>query len=219
MSVALRTSTAASVWLAADDPDRAWRELREAMAQWAQKRFSSPEWRAIVSETEVDLYVGDFAGAYARIKGLSRALLRNCFLVYHTRVLVAFTHGRTAAASLHGLQGAERRTRLREAQRWTRVLKSKRMPWTAPLASILEASVALATGEPEDAQAALRATIEGAEAVDMALHAAAARHELGVLVGGDEGAKLVHDADDAMMSLGIQMPARLAPMLVPGRAR
>jgi hypothetical protein len=219
MSVALRTSTAASVWLAADDPDRARRELREAMAQWAQKRFSSPEWRAIVSETEVDLYVGDFAGAYARVKGLSRALLRNCFFVYHTRVLVAFTQGRTAAASLHGLQGAARRTRLREAQRWTRVLKSKRMSWTAPLASILEASVALATGEPQDAHAALRAAIEGAEAVDMALHAAAARHELGVLIGGDEGAKLVQDADNAMTSLGIQVPARLAPMLVPGRAR
>ncbi len=219
MSVALRTSTAASVWLAADDPDRARRELREAMAQWAQKRFSSPEWRAIVSETEVDLYVGDFASAYARVKGLSRALLRNCFFVYHTRVMVAFTQGRAAVASLHGLQGTARRTRLRDARHWTRVLKTKRMPWTAPLASILEASVALATGEPEDAQAALRATVEGAEAVEMALHAAAARRELGALMGGDEGAKLVQDADDAMTSLGIRMPARLATMLVPGRAR
>ena len=99
MSVALRTSTAASVWLAADDPAKARRELREAMAQWAQKRFSSPEWRATLSEAEVDLYVGDAPGAYERVRGLLRAMRKNFFFVYHSRALVAFIHGRAAIAS------------------------------------------------------------------------------------------------------------------------
>ena len=103
MSVALRTSTAASVWLAADDPTRARRELREAMAQWAQKRFSSPEWRATLSEAEVDLYVGDAGAAYERVKGLLRAMTRNFFFVHHSRALVAFIHGRAAVASLREL--------------------------------------------------------------------------------------------------------------------
>jgi tetratricopeptide (TPR) repeat protein len=219
MSVALRTSTAASVWLAADDPDRARRELREAMAQWGQKKFSSPEWRAIVSETEVDLYVGDGASAYERVRGLSHALVRNCFFVYHTRVLVAFAQGRAAVASVHGLRGSDRRARLKEARRWARVLKTKRMAWTAPLASILEAAVALVDGREEEAQSALRATIEGAAAADLALHAAAARHQLGVLLAGDEGTALVREADEAMTSPGIRMPARFPAMLVPSSAR
>jgi hypothetical protein len=216
MSVALRTSTAASVWLAADEPDRARRELQEAMGQWGQKRFSSPEWRATVSEAEVDLYVGDPARAYDRVKGLSRALLRNCFFVYHTRVLVAFAQARSAIASLDGLSRSDRKKRLKEARHWTRVLWSKRMTWTAPLASILEAGVAFASGERTNAESALHAAAEGAKAADMALHGAAARHELGLLMGGDEGAAIVRTASDTMISLGVRVPARFAPMLVPG---
>jgi hypothetical protein len=216
LSVALRTSTAASVWLAADEPDRARRELREAMGQWDQKKFSSPEWRATVSEAEVDLYLGDPASAYKRVKNLSRALMKNFFFVYHTRVLVAFAQGRSAIASLDGLPPSARKKRLREARHWTRVLWSKRMTWTAPLASILEAGVALASGERTKAESALHAAAEGAKAGDMALHGAAARHELGLLMGGDEGAAVVRAANDAMISLGVRVPARFAPMLVPG---
>lgn len=216
MSVALRTSTAASVWLAADDPAKARRELREAMAQWAQKRFSSPEWRATLSEAEVDLYVGDAPAAYERIKGLLRAMTKNFFLVYYSRALVAFTHGRAAIASVPDLSPARRRARLREARRLIGVVGEKKMPWTAPLVSILEAGVARAEGDRGRAEAALRAAITGAEAADMALHAAAARHELGLSIAGDEGAGLVRDAEEAMASRGVQAPARFAPMLVPG---
>jgi hypothetical protein len=219
MSVSLRTSTAASVWLAADDPDRARRELREAMGQWAQKRFSSPEWRATVSEAEVDLYLGDPASAYDHVKGLFRALMRNCFFVIHTRVLVAFVQGRSAIASLDGLPRSAREKRLKEARHWTRFLKSKRMTWTAPLASILEAGVELASGERGRAESALYAAAEAAAAADMALHGEAARHELGLLIGGDEGAALVRTANDKMISLGVRDPARFAPMLVPGLRR
>jgi hypothetical protein len=51
----------------------------------------------------------------------------------------------------------------------------------------------------------------------MAVYAAAARHQLGVLQGGDEGARLVQDAEDTMLARGIRAPARFAAMLVPGR--
>ena len=90
------------------------------------------------------------------------------------------------------------------------------MAWTAPLASILDAGVALATGHRARAEAALRAADASAAAANMAIHAAAARHELGLLVGGDEGTKLVRDAEEAMITRGIRAPARFAPMLVPG---
>jgi eukaryotic-like serine/threonine-protein kinase len=216
MSVALRTSTAASVWLAADDPAKARRELREAMAQWAQRRFSSPEWRATLSEAEVDLYVGDAPGAYERVKGLLRAMTKNFFLVYYSRALVAFIHGRAAIASLPSLSPGRRRARVRETRRLIGVVGQKRMPWTAPLVSILEAGVARALGDRARAEAGLRAAITGAEAADMALHAAAARHELGLSIGGVEGAALVRDAAEAMATRGVQAPARFAPMLVPG---
>jgi serine/threonine protein kinase len=216
MSVALRTSTAASVWLAADDPVRARQELRDAMSQWAQKRFSSPEWRATISEAEVDLYVGDAEAAYERVRGLLWAMTQNCFFVYHSRALVAFTQGRAAIASLPRLSHAARRARLSEARRLKRSVERKRMLWTSPLASILEAGVARAMGQHAIAESELRTAIAAADAADMALHAAAARHELGLLISGDEGAALVSVAKEAMTALGILAPARFAATLVPG---
>ncbi len=216
MSVALRTSTAASVWLAADDPETARRELRKAMAQWAQKRFSSPEWRATLSEAEVDLYVGDGGAAYERVKGLLRRMTKNFFLVHHSRVMVAFIHGRAAIASLPGLPPKRRRMRLREARRLMRVVGDRQLLWTAPLVSILEAGVAQAMSRPDQVESALRAAAAGADAAHMALHAAAARHELGMMIGGEKGSALVHAAEEAMTTRGVRVPARFAPMLVPG---
>jgi hypothetical protein len=45
--------------------------------------------------------------------------------------------------------------------------------------------------------------------VEMRLHAAGARWELGRILGGDEGAKLVSDAEAAMRAEGIRSPARM----------
>ncbi len=216
MSVALRTSTAASVWLAVDDPASARREVREAMTQWAQKKFSSPQWRATLSEAEIDLYVGDTAAAHERLKGLLHAMTKNFFLVYYSRALVAFAHGRAAIASLPSLSPARHAIRLQDARRMIRIVGVKRMPWTTPLTSILSAGIAQATGRRADAASGLRAAIASADAAHMALHAAAARHELGLLLGGDEGRALLREAEDGMTTRGVRAPARFAPMLVPG---
>ena len=98
-----------------------------------------------------------------------------------------------------------------------RIVARPRMPWTAPFASILEAGVARATGRRADAESALRAAIAGADAAEMAVHAAAARYELGLAVGGDQGAALVREAEEAMATRGIRVPSRFAAMLVPGQ--
>ena len=50
----------------------------------------------------------------------------------------------------------------------------------------------------------------------MSGYASAARHQLGRLLGGDEGAALVLAAQAAMRAQGIHDPARFASTLVPG---
>jgi eukaryotic-like serine/threonine-protein kinase len=220
MSVNVRTSSAALVWLAADDPERARRELREAMAQWTQGKFSSQEWRATMFGADIDLYVGDAASAYERVRGLARALKKNFFIfVQYVRAMTAFVQGRCAIASLEVVPAAQRGARLSEARRLRRRLEREQMPWTSALASILAAGIARTVGDRRGAETALRAAIDGAEATEMAIHGAAARYQLGLLLGGDEGAELVRDAVDVMTTRGVRAPERFAAMLVPGPFR
>jgi hypothetical protein len=98
-----------------------------------------------------------------------------------------------------------------------RKLQRERMPWTAPLAAILSAGIASAEGNPSTAAASLRAAIDLADAAAMAGYVNAARYQLGLLLGGDEGRDLVGKAQDSMGAQGVRAPARFASMLVPGR--
>ena len=220
MAVALRVCAAGPVGLAADDPKRAREELNEGLAEWAPVKSSSQEWRGTLYGLEIDLYVGDAAAAYAHAQDVDLARSRSYRgFVQYVRGMTLFVRGRAVIASLDLVTGAARRARLREARRIRYRLERERMAWTAPLAAMLTGGIAIAEGERDAAAAALRVAVEGAEAADMALHAAAARYQRGKLIGGDEGKALAQEAEDAMTALGIAVPDRYAAMLVPGRWR
>ena len=85
------------------------------------------------------------------------------------------------------------------------------------LASLVAAAVADADGDLPAARSHLHAAAAHADAADMSLHACAARHRLGTLLGGDEGRTLARQAEDAMRAKAVQAPARYVGMLVPGR--
>jgi hypothetical protein len=216
MAAQLRAIAAVPVWLVADDPDRARRELC-VPAQWTQGQFST-QWRVAIFGTDLDLYVGDGAGAYERVRGLERARKKNFYLfVHYVRALTAFARGRAAIASLDGQPAGVRRGRLAEVRHLERQLAREQMPWTAALEAILRAGRARALGDRAGAIGALRTAFDAAQVAEMPIHAAAALHQLGLLLGGDEGARLVREAEDAMTARGVRDPVRFASMLVPGR--
>jgi eukaryotic-like serine/threonine-protein kinase len=98
-----------------------------------------------------------------------------------------------------------------------RRIESQRTPWSAPLALLVRAGVAATRG---DRNLALRLLVDseaGLRGAEMALHAAAARHRRGLLVGGDEGRALRADAEAWMAAQSIRNPERMAVMLAPGR--
>src|ERR1700689_4878006 len=100
-SVQLRDGSLAILWLAADDPARARRDVEEAMALWPSDRYHLQHWHRLYGEAEIELYVGDGAKAYARVDRDTRALKRSLLLeVQHMRVQTAFLRGRSAIASL-----------------------------------------------------------------------------------------------------------------------
>jgi hypothetical protein len=213
LSVNLRTGYTATLWLAADDAQTAGQRVREAMARWSRSGFFVQHWYAMLAEVDIDLYRGYGASAYERMERDSSALEKSLLLRLQTvRAMTRYLRGCCAIASLGAAPA-----RLREARRQARLLDRERMPWTAPLAAIVHACVANARGDSAQAVAWLRAAAESADAADMPLYAASARHRLGSRLGGDEGRVLVRGAFDAMTTRGVRVPERFAQMLVPGR--
>jgi serine/threonine protein kinase len=219
-TVNLRASHPIAAWLAADDAEGARRHLRESMAQWSKTRFLVQHWQAMLWETEVDLYAGDGPRAWDRLARDATALRRSHLLsVQLIRVFTLFARGRSALASLDVLGGPERAARLEQARRSQREIERVGLPWTAALSAILAACIAQASGDGAAVDGLLARAVDLSETADMALHAAAARHQRGLLRGSEAGKALVQDAEKAMASMGVRVAARYANALLPGRWR
>ena len=214
--VNLRTVTIPALCLAADDPEAARRHVREAMTHWSHRGFLLQHWQAMRAEVEIELYVGDPAAAHQRLQRDAAAVRRSFLLASQfVRVSFAYLRGRCAIAAA-AADPLRRREHLVTARRIVRTLDRERICHGAPLAAILAAGIAQVAGDPEEAARSLREAIALARRAEMALHAEAARHELGRLLGGEQGAKLTALAETTLSSQGVRAPRRFASLLVPG---
>jgi hypothetical protein len=179
-------------------------------------RFVVQHWQAMLAEAQIELYAGEGASAYDRI-ARDMPELRRSFLLQAQiiRGLTLFVQGRAAVASVAS-NPALREARLAEATRLARRLGREKLEWTSLLSSLLYAAIANARGDAHAAVASLRTAIETAKRAEMSMHGAAAMRQLGVLLGGDEGARCIAEADGAMEAEDIRAPERWATMLVPG---
>ena len=204
--------------LADDDSESARAAIREAKAQWTHGKFLLQDWQIMRSEAEIELYVGDGAAAYDRLK--------------RDEVPLDEEHApqRAAAADLHASTpwGARRSPRSTPQGACGPTASPKRTsapsrsaenrcrgPTSTP--ATLTACVKNAEGDREATLLALREAIALADAADMMLHAAAARHRLGLLLGGAEGALELQQAEEAMRAQDVRIPAKFAGLYVPGR--
>jgi hypothetical protein len=216
--VNVRAAAMVDVSLAADQPDVAREHIRVALERWTQKGFHIQHWIAWVWGTEIELYTGHGERAYERVASARRAYARSLLMQSQfIREITRFAQARSAVASALDAAASLRRTRLSEARKLARLIERAAMPWTRPLASMVLAAIAAAEGNATGAVDALRKTVAQAEAADMKAHACAARHQLGCLLGGDEGRELRRRAEEELSAQGVRAPARFANMLLPGR--
>ena len=216
-SVQLRDGSLAIVWLVADEPDTARRNAEEAIALWPRDRYLLQHWHLMFGEGEIELYAGNGEQAYQRVVRDEPAL-KKCYILewQHMRAQTAFLRGRCAIASIDGAAPALRRQRTREARRLSRQLESEGMAWTAPFAAILRAGAAHGEGDRSAAIRALQQAIDRARVANMSMYAAAARYQLGRLLGDPEGLLLVREAEEAMKAQDVRRPDRLACCARPG---
>jgi hypothetical protein len=97
----------------------------------------------------------------------------------------------------------------------TKIMKQK-MEWSLPLAQSIRAGLRALDSDFDESRELLETAVRNFEKVEMALYANAARRRLGKLVGGDEGAALVNDADAWLRGQLVKIPERMVDVLMPG---
>jgi hypothetical protein len=102
------------------------------------------------------------------------------------------------------------------ARRDARRLEREKTPWSCALAGLARAGLSNAQGRPEVAREQLARVLPSLDTLRVGLHAAAARRQLGLLLGGEAGRDLARQAGDWMTAQGIRNPARMAATLLPG---
>ena len=210
------TGLANLVWLAADAPAEARERAREATLAWSQRKFHVEYWWAMLSDGQIDLYLGDAEAAHRNIVAPWPALDRSMLLLVQLTRIEALQLRARAALMLARQQPARRQALRREAARDAAALARQGTALALPWAALLRAGVAALAGDDAGALRLLAEAARGFDAADMALYAAATRRRQGQLLGGDAGAALCAAADAFMTGQGIVDPARMGAMLAPG---
>ncbi|RMH44831.1 MAG: serine/threonine-protein kinase PknK [Deltaproteobacteria bacterium] len=194
------------VWLAADDPTGARARADEAMRGWSSDRWWLQHIDDLVAQVHIDLYTRDVAAAIDRVDRAGPAIAASRL---HRLPAIApvVAHLRARALLAAG--------RRREALKAARPL-ARGGSWERALAALVAAGAAACAGDAAGAVQRLRGAVAACDAAELGLFAAAARWHLGRLVGGDEGAALVAEAEAAFAHQGVRSISRLAALLAPG---
>jgi hypothetical protein len=202
------------VWLALDDAATALRINQTVISRWSSDRFQSQHFFELIASAQIDIYLGRPREAWDRLAKVWPAMVRSkILLVQFPATEMIHLRGRVglavaaATGDLSTLGQVERDAK--------RILRTK-MDWSRPLAQSLRAGVSALKGDLDQSRQLLEAAVRNFEKAEMNLFAATARRRLGKLIGGDEGAALVAEADTWLQGQLVKQPERFADVLIPG---
>jgi hypothetical protein len=167
-----------------------------------------------MAQTQIDLYCGNGPAAWERLQETWPAVRRSFFLRVQT-VRIFLTHLRARSALLAARQTNQPQHFLRHVERDARRIERERMPWAVPMAQLLRAGIAAARDRAAPCASLLLAAERGFADADMGLFAASVQRRRGERIGGDDGRRLIADADARMSAQGIRNPARMTALHFP----
>lgn len=203
-------------WLATDEPERARKESREALALWPHRGFQQQHMWGMVAETEALLYQQDGAGALAHLAAAWPSLRRSLLLRMQFFFVVAHAlQARAALVAAGQASPAKRRPLLVLARRSARKLAGLFYGHSRSLAALLRAGANRLDGGDDRVRLELEQAVSGFDQAELAMHAPAARFRLGQCVGGDVGAQQCRETEAWFRNQGVQRPDRFIAMLAP----
>ncbi|MDB4965435.1 MAG: hypothetical protein JWN44_1124 [Myxococcales bacterium] len=201
-------ATSPGCWscLVRDDPDLAQRRLFAARQDWPDEPFLMVHFLELTSGAVIDLYRGDARAALARLdEGLPR--FRRSVLSKMPWVMADFRrYYVTAAVTL------DRRELVRE---WLTPLGKLQASITRGYLAGFGGIIAHRNGERDEGQRRLLEAVHHFEVADTPQLAAATRFQLGRVIGGAEGERLVAEAQAWMRAQGVANAGRMIQLLMP----
>lgn len=206
------------VWLAADDPGRARKEMETGFLGWRKGHFDYLHIWARSARIDIDLYSGEPQHSPDAIPESHRVFARTLdrfVQMGHLRGLESRARRRLAGAAA-AEEPRAREEHLRGVSDQARRILAEKTAWAEPIALLLQAGARATRGEGAEAIALLEQAEKAFVSADMALYAAVARRRRGEMLRGDDGRALVATADASMTAQAIRNPERIAAMLAPG---
>jgi eukaryotic-like serine/threonine-protein kinase len=200
--------------LAADDAERVATEL-EGVEPSYTLGFQLPHNEWFGAGVQLRLYRGDGQGAWNFLSTQYQPSLARSHLMRSQRLRILFYEQRARCALAAARGAADPNPLLRAAERDARRLDREAMAWSVALALPIRAGIAAAQGDRSRAATLFACAVTHLEAIDMNLHAAAARRRLGEILGGHEGQSHVERADSWMCQQTIQNPACMTDVFAP----
>jgi hypothetical protein len=203
-------------WLIAGKPDEARAHVDAVAVPSADaKDLQLRHFDQLSSHAQIDLYVGDGAGAWARLEAAWRAVEASLMLrIQILRIEGGFLRARAALAAATTASGGDRKRLLAIARNRARALLGERAGWAEAFALQIRASAARFDGE-DDTAAQLDRAERAYAAADMRLHATVMRLRKGELEGGTAGATIANGAREAMRAQAIADPDAMARLICP----
>ncbi|XXT21323.1 protein kinase [Sorangium sp. So ce429] len=214
----LRTRLGWLIRIAQDDPARARQELDASIHRWTAEGFSIVHFWELTGQLWIRLYEGRAQAALELLRERAFALRLSMLLqsqLYRAQFIDLRARVELAAAKEAPEGSSARRRGVEAAARDGQRLMDEDMPWTRALGHAVLGAVAAARGQAHLARAPWERAAAGFDAASMALHAAAVRHRLGQLLGGDEGRGLVERAEASLRAEGVARPERMVRALYP----
>jgi hypothetical protein len=198
-----------------DRPETAQHELTALSEQWPRRGFLVQHYHAFTAQLMIDLYQGDGTAAWEHVRQ-RWAALEGSGLLYVQVIRIWMRHFRAASALAAAVAGPAHRHLWREARSDARRLERERTPWATGFARLIQGGIADVLGDRSGAVARLREAEAVLTETELVVWAAAAKRRLGLVVGGEEGARLVAQSDQRFQELTIANPARVMEMMTPG---
>ena len=200
--------TSPGVWscLIRDDPEGAAQRLASGREGWPDEPFLMIHFLEMTSGAVVDIYRGDAKAALARLEaGLPR--FKSSVLSKMPWVMAEYRRYLVGAATMLG--------NVALARKWLMPLRTLDTPLTRAYLAAYEGLFALRAGKRDVGQRLLVDAIHLYDVADTVQLSTATKFQLGRVIGGTEGERMMAEALQWMRDAGVADPARMIDLLLP----